>query len=52
MGATLLHFFWLYLFVIQWKMEVLGLGLATTLTGLGMLVLVEIYSHTCLPEIK
>ena len=52
MGATLLHFLWLYLFVIKWQLEVLGLGIATAATYLTMLVMVEIYSHCFLPRIK
>ena len=52
MGAALLHFVWLYLFVIKWHLGVFGFGLASALTFLGMLITIEVYSHLCLPRIK
>ena len=44
MCGTLLHLVWLYLFVIYFKMEVIGLGLATLLTNLGLVVMIQIYA--------
>ena len=51
MGATTLHIFWCWLFVIHCKWEVLGLGFAMILTNFGMLAMIEVYSM-CIPRIR
>ena len=50
-GATLLHIFWCWLFTVHYNWGVLGLGIATAITNIGMLLMIEIYS-LCIPRIR
>ena len=50
--ATMQHFVWLYLFVVKWQLDVVGIGLSTTLTFMGMLIVIEVYSNFYIPSIK
>ena len=49
--GTLLHILWCYLCVIHADLGVKGLGLATAITNLSMLIMVTIYAN-CVPRIK
>ena len=50
--ATMQHFVWLYLFVVKWQLDVVGIGLSTTLTFMGLLIAIEVYSNFFIPSIK
>ena len=43
-GGTLLHIFWCYLLVIKFNLDIAGLGLATFITNLSLVIMIEVYS--------
>ena len=43
-GGTLLHIFWCYLLVIKFNLDITGLGLATFITNLSLVIMIEVYS--------
>ena len=50
-GGTVLHVLWCYIFVIYLDMQVVGLGLATAITNVGIFLMITLYAHF-LPKIK
>ena len=51
MGGTLLHILWCHIFVTKLDLGVHGLGLATAITNIGMIIMITGYAF-CLPSIK
>ena len=51
MGATLLHIVWCYALVERFELQVLGLGIATLITDLSLVLMIELYS-LMVPEIR
>ena len=49
--ATLLHILWCYLFAEYFELEVLGLGIATIITDLILVITIELFSLT-VPFVK
>ena len=50
-AGTLIHIVWCYLFVIVLNMEVVGLGIASNITALTMLVCITIHAQ-CLSQVS
>ena len=49
--ATIVHIFWCYLFVERYELQVMGLGLATLIADLILVVMIELYS-LMVPQIR
>jgi len=50
-GGTILHVLWCYILVVHLDLQVVGLGLATAITNVGIFLMITIYAH-CIPKIK
>lgn len=49
--ATCFHPVWCHLFVVKWGWDLIGLGIASTLTSLILICTTMVYAH-CLDRIK
>ena len=45
-GATILHIFWCYFLAEHLELQVFGLGLASLITDLSMVIMIELLSLT------
>ena len=43
-GATLLHFVWCEIIVMRWGWDIVGLGVAHTITSLTLIIMVTVYA--------